>query len=113
MRERGWPDCPSGSTSGANERFAAHATALSAAVSELACLRHLPLVDLRWALDPLLDHGVGPDGVHLSVHPSGGAILDEAGLQCGTNVRNLVTLRELALVVDATAPAAPGAPGLW
>jgi hypothetical protein len=105
MRERGWPDCPSNATSGANERFAAHATMLSAAVADLACRHHLPLIDLRWALDPLLDHGVGPDGVHLSIHPSGGAVLDESGLQCGYNVRNLVTLRELALVVDAaTAP---------
>jgi hypothetical protein len=120
MRERGWPDCPSGATSGANERFAANATILSAAVADLACQRHLPLIDLRWALDPLLDHGVGPDGVHLSVHPSGGAVLDDAGLQCGYNVRNLVTLRELARVVDAadaatplTPPVAPAAPRVW
>ena len=109
MRERGWPDCPSSATTGANERFAAQATMLSAAVADLACRRHLPLIDLRWALDPLLNHGVGPDGVHLTIHPSSGAVLDDSGLQCGYNVRNLVTLRELALVVDAaTAPAAPG-----
>jgi hypothetical protein len=101
MRERGWPDCPSGAGSGANERFAANATVLSAAVADLACQRHLPLVDLRWALDPLLNHGVGPDGVHLSINPSGGAVLDDEGVQCGYNVRNLVTLRELARVVDA------------
>jgi hypothetical protein len=101
MRERGWPDCPSATQRGSNEVFAAQATALSAAVAEVACQRHVPLIDLRWALDPLQNHGVGPDGVHLSVHPSGGAILDNAGLQCGYNVRNLVTLRELALVVDA------------
>lgn len=110
MRERGWPDCPPSAIGGANERFAANATMLSATVADLACSRHLPLVDLRWALDPLLDHGVGPDGVHLSIHPSGGAVLDDSGLQCGYNVRNLVTLRELALVVDAaTATAAAAA----
>jgi hypothetical protein len=103
MRERGWPDCPRGATTGSNERFAANATALSAAVADLACTRHLPLIDLRWALDPLLDHGVGPDGVHLSTHSSGGGVLDDSGLQCGNNVRNLVTLRELTLVIDAVA----------
>jgi hypothetical protein len=103
MREPGFPDCPSPARplGEANERFAAQATALSAAVADLACRRHLPLVDLRWALDPLLDHGVGPDGVHLSVHPQGGGVLDASGLECGYNVRNLVTLRELARVVDA------------
>ena len=71
-------------------------------MADLACRRHLPLIDLRWALDPLLDHGVGPDGIHLSVHPSGGGVLDGSGLACGINVQNLVTLRELARVVDAT-----------
>jgi hypothetical protein len=107
MREAGWPDCPSSESSGANERFAAQAAALSADVAALACRRHLPLIDLRWALDPLLDHGIGPDGVHMSHHPGGGAVLDASGLQCGYNVRNLVTLRELALVVDAATP------GVW
>ena len=103
MRERGWPDCAASPTSGGNERFAVQATVLSDTVADLACRRHLPLIDLRWALDPLLDHGVGPDGIHLSVHPSGGGVLDAAGLACGINVQNLVTLRELARVVDATA----------
>jgi hypothetical protein len=103
MRERGWPDCATSPTSGGNERFAVQATVLSDTVADLACRRHLPLIDLRWALDPLLDHGVGPDGIHLSVHPSGGGILDATGLSCGINVQNLVTLRELARVVDATA----------
>jgi hypothetical protein len=100
-REANWPDCPLTPTSGSNERFAIQATALSADVAQIACTRHLPLVDLRWALDPLVNHGVGPDGVHLSKHPSGGGLLDAGGLQCGYNVRNLVTLRELALVVQA------------
>jgi hypothetical protein len=103
MREDNWPDCASSAGGGGNERFALQATALSADVADLACRRHLPLIDLRWALDPLLDHGVGPDGVHLSVHPRGGGVLDATGLQCGTNVRNLVTLRELGQVADAAA----------
>jgi hypothetical protein len=103
MREHGWPDCASSPTSGGNERFAVQAAVLSADVADLACRRHLPLIDLRWALDPLIDHGVGPDGVHLSVHPRGGGVLDASGLECGYNARNLVTLRELGRVVDAAA----------
>jgi hypothetical protein len=103
MREHGWPDCAGSPTSGGNERFNVQTAVLSADVADLACRRHLPLIDLRWALDPLLDHGVGPDGVHLSVHPGGGGVLDAAGLECGYNVRNLVTLRELGRVVDAAA----------
>ncbi len=100
-RELNWPDCPITPTGGSNERFAIQASALSAEVARIACERHLPLVDLRWALDPLVNHGVGPDGVHLSKHPNGGGLLDAGGLQCGYNVRNLATLRELALVVQA------------
>jgi hypothetical protein len=103
-RELNWPDCPNTATGGSNERFAIQANALSADVARIACERHLPLVDLRWALDPLVNHGVGPDGVHLSKHPNGGGLLDAGGLQCGYNVRNLATLRELALVVQAVAP---------
>jgi hypothetical protein len=99
-RERGWPDCPYAPSSGCNERFAIQANALSAEVADLACRKHLPLIDLRWAMDPLVNHGVGPDGVHLSKHPSGGGVLDTGGLQCGYNVRNLVTLRELAMVAE-------------
>jgi hypothetical protein len=101
MRERGWPDCGLGPTGAGNERFAMQATVLSARVADLACRRHLPLIDLRWSLEPLVYHGIGPDGVHLSVHPDGGGVLDASGLACGHNAQNLVTLRELRRVVDA------------
>ena len=101
MRARGWPDCAQAQGGLSNERFAVQATTLSSAVADVACRRHLPLIDLRWSLDPLVYHGVGPDGIHLSAHRLGGGVLDESGLRCGYNVRNLVTLRELALVVDA------------
>jgi hypothetical protein len=103
MREPGWADCAKKEGGGSNERFAIHATILSAEVAAIACRRHLPLVDLRWALDPLLDHGVGTDGVHLSVYPGGSGALDPGGLGCGMNVRNLVTLVELGRVIDAAA----------
>jgi hypothetical protein len=109
MHARGWPDCARATGAASNERFATQATALSAAVADVACRRHLPLIDLRWSLEPLINHGVGPDGVHLSAHRQGGGVLDGSGLQCGYNVRNLVTLRELALVVDAVSTEVGGA----
>jgi hypothetical protein len=101
MRERGWPDCAPGPTGAGNERFAMQATVLSARVADLACRRHLPLIDLRWSLDALVYHGVGPDGVHLSMHPAGGGVPDDSGLSCGHDAQNLVTIRELQRVVDA------------
>ncbi|HLK38164.1 MAG TPA: SGNH/GDSL hydrolase family protein [Polyangiaceae bacterium] len=112
MHEWGWPDRAPTPEGVSNERFAVQATALSAAVAHLACARRLPLIDLRWSLEPLLNHGVGPDGVHLSVHPAGGGVLDPSGLECGYNVRNLVTLRELALIVGA-ASSEVGASDVW
>jgi hypothetical protein len=102
MRQKRWPDCAAVFTNGSNERFALQATALSADVADLACRRHLPLIDLRWSLDPLVNHGIGGDGIHLTVHPSGAGVLDSSGLECGHNVQNLVTLRELGRVIDAT-----------
>jgi hypothetical protein len=102
VRQKRWPDCAAVFTNGSNERFALQATVLSADVADLACRRHLPLIDLRWSLDPLVNHGIGGDGIHLNVHPSGAAVLDASGLECGHNVQNLVTLRELGRVIDAT-----------
>jgi hypothetical protein len=103
MHEVSFRDC-AGADAASNERYMIQTNALSAAVADLACTRHLPLVDLRWALDDLVNHGVGPDGVHLTSHPSGGGILDASGLGCGYNVRNLVTLRMLKIVYDALRP---------
>jgi hypothetical protein len=70
-------------------------------VASIACEKKLPLIDYRWALDPLVAHGLGPDGVHPSLYFKGGGVLDEHGLECGFNVRNFVTLRMLKLVRDA------------
>jgi hypothetical protein len=100
MHDKRFPDCSSGAES-SNARYAMQTSAASAEVARIACERHLPLIDYRYALDPLLDHGIGHDGVHPSVYPKGGGFLDENGLQCGFNVRNLVTLRMLKLVYDA------------
>ena len=96
MRDKRFADCPVKGTPKSNLRFVVQTNAISAAVAALACERHLPLIDLRWAIDPLLDHGVGEDGVHPSRFYKGGGLLDDDGLQCGYNAKNLVTLRMLA-----------------
>ena len=89
------PNCDRKAGDGSNWRMAVQTSAVSAAAAELACARALPLIDLRWALDAIPNHGIGTDGVHPNAFRSGSAILDEQGLQCGYNVRNYVTLRML------------------
>jgi hypothetical protein len=79
-----------------NWRIAVQTNALSARVIELACARRLPLIDLRHALDVADNRGLGPDGVHLAAHARGSAQLTAAGLGCGANVRNYITLKALA-----------------
>ena len=101
LRDKRFADCPTSGNTGSNVRYAVQTNVVSATVAQIACERRLPLIDYRWALDPLLAHGVGPDGVHPSLYARGGGVLDESGLQCGFNVRNLVTLRMLKLVRDA------------
>ena len=110
MRDKHFADCPVKGTPKSNLRFVVQTNAISAAVAALACERHLPLIDLRWALDPLLDHGVGKDGVHPSRFYKGGGLLDDDGLQCGYNAKNLVTLRMLADVHAAAFGGTEGAP---
>jgi hypothetical protein len=104
MHEGSFRDCAPHPEAGSNERYMIQANALSAGVAALACSRHLPLVDLRWSLDDLVNHGVGGDGVHLSSHPSGGGVLDASGLGCGYNVRNVVTLRMLKMLYEVLRP---------
>jgi hypothetical protein len=101
LRDKRYADCPVKGTSRSNMRWLVQTNALSAAVAELAYARHLPLIDFHYALDPLLDHGVGKDGVHPSRYFKGGGSLDENGLGCGYNVRNFVTLRMLEQVRGA------------
>jgi hypothetical protein len=79
--------------------------ATSARAAEVACREHLPFIDLRHALDAATNYGLGPDGVHLTTFQRGAGVLDEEGLDCGNNIRNLVTLVALRRVVDATATA--------
>lgn len=99
----GRPDCDSTGGEASDWRVAVQTNAVSAAVAQLACQRHLPLVDYRFALDGLPGHGLDADGVHPSTHPDGGGVLDVAGLRCGMNVRNYLVLRMLAEVAHAMA----------
>lgn len=84
-----------------NARVMVNTNALSARVVKLACERALPLIDLRWAIDPQLDHGITVDGIHLVAYAFGATHLDDRGLQCGMNARNFLTLRALKLVREA------------
>jgi len=89
----GVPDCGGVAT---NWHVAVATSAISARIAEIACRRHLPLIDLRHAVDAAENYGLGPDGVHPSWHRRGGAgTLTAAGLQCGYNVRNLLSLMAL------------------
>lgn len=83
-------------------RVAVGTNATSARAAEIACREHLPLIDLRHALDAATNYGLGPDGVHLTTFQRGAGVLDEHGLDCGNNIRNLVTLIALRQVVEAT-----------
>jgi lysophospholipase L1-like esterase len=99
----GVPDC-GGRDETTNWRVAVQTNAVSVRAAEIACRRKLPLVDLRHALDGIVNQGLGPDGVHPSVYRNSGGVLTGRGLQCGYNVRNYITLRMLARVYDAIAP---------
>ena len=106
-------DCSSDADAMTDHRIAVQTSRLSAATAMLACERHLPLVDLRHALDALVNFGIGADGVHMTSYVRGNAVLDRDGLQCGYNVRSYVTLamlRELAELLPGPSGAAPARP---
>jgi hypothetical protein len=100
-RSKRFPDCPEKGGGGSNLRFAIQTNVVSATIAAVACERALPLIDYRYAIDPLLDHGVGGDGVHPTLYHLGAGVLDDDGLECGYNVRNFVTLRMVKLVREA------------
>ena len=81
-------------------RLAVQTNLLSATVASLACERHLPLIYVRHAMDTAVNLGLGSDGVHPSYYARGAGVLDARGLRCGYNVRNFVTMKMLAEVVD-------------
>ncbi len=75
-------------------------------VRAIAQGRQVPLVDLHDALVPLPNRGIGSDGLHPTVSPSGACDLGDSALQYGFNVRNLITVEAL----DRTRAALGGAP---
>jgi hypothetical protein len=83
-----------------NWRLVVQTNAVNAAIAKVACERHLPLVDLRHALDGLVNHGLTKDGIHPTSYLGGAGELTPDGLQCGYNVRNYVTLLMLARVKE-------------
>lgn len=91
--------CPSDDARANDWRLAVCTNATCARAAEIALREHLPFADVRFALDAATNHGLGPDGVHPSVHERGGGLLTREGLDCGYNIRSLVTLLELRRVV--------------
>jgi lysophospholipase L1-like esterase len=90
----------------------------NALVRALAQSRGVPFVDYHRELLPLPDHGLSTaDGVHPR-SSMGGCVLTPAGLQAGSNVRNLLVLEALDRLrrvvvigedaLDATAPRLAG-----
>ena len=94
------PSCDRHESDTSDWRIAVQTNAVNASVVKLACERHLPLIDLRYAMDGLVNHGLGRDGVHPTGYRGGAGKLTEDGLQCGYNVRNFVTLLMLKQVKE-------------
>jgi len=93
--------CPSDDANSNDWRTAVSTNRIVRRTAEIACREHLPFVDFRWALEGATAFGLGPDAVHPSIKPKGGGgHLDEAGLDCGFNIRSLVTLLGLRNVVN-------------
>lgn len=82
--------------------------AYNAVLRGMAQARQVPFLDVWRAVDPLANHGLGPDGLHLEAYADGACVLDDQGLAHGYNVRNLVQLEALARVDAALAEAPPG-----
>ncbi len=97
------PDCAPLGADASDWSVAVQTNALSAAVAELACRRHLPLIDLRYALDNLVNYGLGRDGTHPTSFAQGTGVLTSDGLQCGFNVRNYVSLLMLKRIKELVA----------
>lgn len=76
----------------------------NAVIRGMAQSRQVPFIDLYEAIDPLPEHGLSSDGIHLRAFGDGACQLSDEGLQWGYNMRNLVALegldRGMAVVVD-------------
>lgn len=85
-------------------------------VRAVAQARQVPMVDLERELRPLVDFGLGGDGIHPSTSPSGACVLTDESLVYGYNVRNLLTLEALdrvrRVVLEGEAAPDPAGPAL-
>ncbi len=76
----------------------------NAAIRGMAQSRQVPFIDLFEAIDPLPEHGLSTDGIHLHSFGQGACLLTDEGLSWGYNMRNLVSLemldRVMAVLVD-------------
>ncbi len=76
----------------------------NALIRGMAQSRQLPFIDLFEAVDPLPEHGLRGDGIHLAAFGEGACRLTREGLTWGYNMRNLVALqgldRAMAVLVD-------------
>lgn len=79
--------------------FDAEVPRYNAIVRGIAQARQVPLMDLHRVLDPLADHGLGPDGVHPTTYFTQAGYracaLTSDGLAFGYNARNALTLAAL------------------
>ncbi len=106
--QRGLPDCGKNPSELSNWRLAVQTNAINARIAAMACQRHLPLVDLRYALDGLPNRGLDSDGVHPSWYRGGSGKLTRQGLECGYTVRNYLTLAALKQIKELLYQA-----GIW
>lgn len=104
----GYDACVTSRTAISDWRLAVQTNAINARIAAIACRRHLPLVDLRYALDGAVNHGLGPDGVHPSWYAGGPGDLTARSLQCGYSIRNYLTLQMLRQIKEALEAA-----GVW
>ncbi|PRQ10097.1 SGNH/GDSL hydrolase family protein [Enhygromyxa salina] len=61
----------------------------------LAQARSIPFIDLRLATEPLPNHGISGDGLHLEGFSDGPCLFSPEGLTHGYNMRNLIALEGL------------------
>ncbi|WP_156865181.1 SGNH/GDSL hydrolase family protein [Pajaroellobacter abortibovis] len=101
MRDPSHVDCSFDHRLLTNDRIAWQTYVLSRVIAQIACERHLPLMDLRYALEHIPHYGIAKDGVHLTVHPQGGGMLNPDGLNYGLNLYNFLALQMLKTIVDA------------
>jgi uncharacterized protein YraI len=79
--------------------FPAESVLFNQIVVQVALDYDVPLMNLWLALDTAPDHGMMPDGTHMSGYEVGGAcFLVDQNMQSGYVVRNLVTLQTLDAV---------------